>query len=109
MSLATARFLRQRMTDAERALWRSLRARSLEGWKFRRQVPIGPYVVDFLCASKKIIVEVDGGKHAKHVAQDAKRTEFLQSQGYRVLRFWNNEVLQNLEGVLAVILRELVL
>lgn len=86
------------MTDAERRLWYALRNRRFEGWKFRRQVSLGPYVVDFLCHSARLIVEVDGGQHSAEV--DARRTAFLASQGYRVIRFWNNEVLVNVDGVL---------
>jgi very-short-patch-repair endonuclease len=90
--------LRTNMTDAEQKLWRALRSRSV-GPKFRRQVPLGPYVVDFVCFDSKLIVEVDGGQHADSVG-DAKRDRYFSVQGYRVLRFWNNDVLKNLEGVL---------
>jgi very-short-patch-repair endonuclease len=89
------------MTDAERKLWRALRSRSI-GSKFRRQVPLGPYVVDFVCFESKIIVEVDGGQHATS-ATDPIRDQYFIGRGYRVLRFWNNDVLKNLEGVLTVI------
>jgi very-short-patch-repair endonuclease len=94
-----ARVLRKNATDAERHLWRRLRDRQIEGFKFRRQHPIGSYVVDFVNLEKKVIVEVDGGQHA--LAQDdKKRDEWLQMEGYTVLRFWNNQVFNNLEGVL---------
>jgi very-short-patch-repair endonuclease len=93
--------LRVNMTDAERKLWRALRSRSI-GPKFRRQVPLGPYVVDFVCFESKLIVEVDGGQHAGS-ATDAARNRYFGERGYRVLRFWNNDVLRNLEGVLTVI------
>jgi very-short-patch-repair endonuclease len=93
--------LRTHMTDAERKLWRALRSRGLQ-FKFRRQVPLGPYVVDFVCFETKVIVEVDGGQHASSVS-DAVRDRYFTDQGYRVLRFWNNEVLGNLEGVLTII------
>lgn len=94
------------MTPAERLLWSRLRDRRLAGFKFRRQVPVGPYIVDFLCAEARVIVEIDGGQHnlPDARAQDQERTRFLEAKGYKVLRFWNNEVLGNLEGVLTVIL-----
>ena len=101
-----ARELRRRMTDAERALWRCLRMRQLEGFRFRRQLPVGPYIVDFACLQARLIVEVDGGQHAG-AAGDARRDAFLRSCGFRVLRFWNDEVLRNPEGVCEVILRRL--
>ena len=75
----------------------------MAGAKFRRQVPIGPFIADFLCKELSIIVEADGGQHSDQEAYDARRTAWLESQGYRVLRFWNNEVLENIEGVLEVI------
>jgi very-short-patch-repair endonuclease len=106
MSTAKAKELRKNSTDAERALWRQLRAHRLAGYKFRRQQSIGRYIVDFLCFEKRLIVELDGGQHAEQVAYDAERTAWLQSQGFKVLRFWNHEVLQNTEAVLEVILRE---
>lgn len=101
-----ARKLRREMTEAERLLWYHLRNRRLAGFKFRRQVPIGPYIVDFLCPEKRVIVEIDGGQHnfPDERARDLERTRFLESRGYKVLRFWNNEVLWNLGGVLSVIL-----
>ena len=95
------------MTDAERLLWQHLRNRQLGGWKFRRQCPIGPFIVDFVCPEKKVIVEVDGGQHAETVVEDAERSKYLTEQGYRIVRFWNNEVLKELEAVLETILREL--
>jgi len=95
-----ARGLRRRQTDAERRLWGRLRDRRLLGAKFARQVPIGPYVVDFCCRELRVIVELDGGQHAVHAPADAERTAFLESLGYRMLRFWNNEALGNSDGVL---------
>jgi very-short-patch-repair endonuclease len=95
-----ARGLRRRQTDVERRLWARLRDRRLLGAKFARQVPIGAYVVDFCCRELKVIVELDGGQHAVQVRSDASRTAFLESLGYRVLRFWNNDVLGNTDGVL---------
>ena len=97
-TLANAQRLRRELTDAERKLWLVLRNRQLEGAKFRRQQPIGPFIADFVCQEHRIIVEADGGQHAQSAA-DARRTVFLESKGYRVLRFWNNEILNNLDGV----------
>lgn len=102
-----AKILRTQMTDAEVALWRALRAKRFGGVKFARQVPIGPYVADFAARSRRLIIELDGGQHSLNVASDAARTAHLDAQGFRVIRFWNNDVLNNLEGVLAVIAREL--
>ncbi len=100
-----ARNLRQRSTDAEHLLWRHLRDRQLAGLKFRRQHPLGNFVVDFVCLEHRLIVEVDGGQHATQQQADANREAFLMRLGYRVLRFWNNEVLGNTEGVLETIVR----
>ena len=97
--------LRRNATDAEQALWRELRARRLGGHKFRRQWTIGDYVVDFCCLESGLIVEADGGQHSPE--RDRSRTEFLNSRGFRVLRFWNNDVLQNMDGVLEVLLAAL--
>jgi len=104
-AVANARRLRRRLTDAERALWRNLRDRQLDGHKFRRQHPLGRFVVDFVCLEEKLVVELDGGQHALQKNADAARTAWLNREGYRVLRFWNNEVLRNTDGVLAEILR----
>ncbi|HET7852667.1 MAG TPA: endonuclease domain-containing protein [Methyloceanibacter sp.] len=99
-----ARSLRQRSTDAERKLWSRLRDRRLMGFKFRRQVPRGHYVVDFLCVEAALVVEVDGSQHADRRSEaDRLRTAELEREGLTVLRFWNVDVLQNLEGVLALI------
>ena len=95
----TARRLRKAMTDAERKLWSLLRNRTLSGCKFRRQVPIGPYVADFACFEARLIVEADGGQHAAP-EHDAKRNEWLRAEGYRVLRFRNSDISDNPEGVL---------
>ena len=102
-----ARRLRLRSTDAERRLWRHLRDRQLAGYKFRRQRPIGRYVVDFLCMEHRLIVEVDGGQRDWNADADRLRTEALTASGYRVIRFWNNDVLSNTEGVLQQILQAL--
>ena len=101
------RRLRSTQTDAERKLWLYLRNRGLSGAKFRRQRAIGVYIVDFCCLEHKLIVEVDGGQHAVDAERDQKRTDFLMSKGFRVLRFWNHEVLTQMEFVLEHINREL--
>ena len=88
------------MTDAELRLWLRLRCEQIERFRFRRQIPIGPYIVDFVCFKAKLVVEVDGGQHATVTAEDARRTRWLESQGFRVLRFWNSEVLAELDSVL---------
>ena len=97
-----ARRLRRDATDAERRLWYRLRARQIDDAKFVRQEPIGPYVVDFVCREQHIVIEVDGGQHATD-PRDAPRERWLRENGYRVLRFWNNDVLANTEGVLEAI------
>jgi very-short-patch-repair endonuclease len=94
-----ARRLRQNQTDAERKLWTALRNRQIEGAKFVRQYPIGRYVADFVCREAMLVIEVDGGQHAESEA-DEGRTALMNMRGYSVLRFWNNEVLQNLPGCL---------
>lgn len=100
-----ARELRNNPTDAERALWRQLRFWQLEGYKFRRQQPIGRYVVDFVCLEKRVVVEVDGGQHSDKV--DEERDNWLRDQGFVVLRFWNNDVLRTADAVRGVILKNL--
>ena len=102
-ALPTARTLRKPQTDAEALLWYYIRDKQLDGYKFRRQQPIGPYIVDFACLSKKILIELDGGHHAGQREQDEARDRFLRNEGYRVLRFWNNEVFENCSGVLEAI------
>jgi len=101
-----ARRLRVNQTDAETALWNRIRSRQIDGHKFARQKPIGDYVCDFVCRERLLIIEVDGGQHSESVG-DAIRDRRLTADGFRVLRFWNNEVLGNLEGVLATIQTEL--
>jgi very-short-patch-repair endonuclease len=96
-----ARALRSDMTDAERKLWYRLRAHRLNGTSFRRQVPIGRYIADFVCLQARLIIEVDGGQHGTE--RDAKREAWLRGQGFHVLRFWNNDVHANIDGVLQVI------
>jgi very-short-patch-repair endonuclease len=100
---ARARTMRRAPTDAELRLWRLMRDRRLSGLKFRRQVPVGPYIVDFLCVGSRLIVEVDGSQHAEN-PRDEARDAYLGSAGWKVLRFWNHEVTQNREGVLETIL-----
>src|ERR1700729_133787 len=97
-----ARTMRGAPTDSELRLWRLLRDRRLSGFKFRRQVPVGPYIIDFLCVGAKLIIEADGSQHAESL-RDNIRGGYLASQGWRVLRLWNNEVLHNREGVLETI------
>ena len=103
MSVQIARNLRKNMTDAESLLWRHLRSSQVGGCTFRRQHPIGSFIVDFICIEKNLIIEVDGGQHALQVYADEERTNYLKGKGFRVLRFWNHEVLQNLESVLSLI------
>jgi len=98
-----ARELRRNATDAERLLWRHLRDRRLAGFKFRRQVVIGRYIADFVCPEAKLIVEADGGQHQAQSQADARRTAELECLGFRVLRFWNHQILQETETVLEVI------
>jgi very-short-patch-repair endonuclease len=101
-----ARQLRRSSTDAEKRLWRALRSK-LPQFKWRRQMPVGPYFADFACFAEKLIIELDGGQHATAADYDAERTRFLETQGYRALRFWNNDVLSNTDGVLECIARTL--
>jgi very-short-patch-repair endonuclease len=105
MANERARNLRTNATDAERHLWRHLRRQQLDGLRFRRQTPIGPHVVDFFSPGAKLIVELDGGQHAERQVEDQARTRWLEQRGYRVVRFWNNEVLANTDGVLDAIKR----
>jgi very-short-patch-repair endonuclease len=98
--LALARTLRSQSSDAENVLWRHLRARRLMGYKFRRQTVIEPYIVDFVCLEARLIIEADGGQHSDQEAYDARRTAWLEGMGYRVMRFWNPEVLGELQSVL---------
>ncbi len=100
MASRHARSLRANQTKAESLLWRRLRDRQLAGAKFRRQVPIGPFIADFACYAAQLVVELDGGQHVDTAAADATRTAWLEKRGFRVLRFWNNDVLGNPDGVL---------
>lgn len=102
-----ARALRNNPTDVEKLLWRRLRMWQLDGYKFRRQQPLGNYIVDFVCFEKRVIVEVDGGQHAEQTSYDAERDAWLRDHGFSVLRFWNNDVLQNINSVKDIILSKL--
>lgn len=104
---AAAKNLRKNSTDAENLLWSRLKARQIEGFKFRRQEPVGSYIADFVCFEKQIIIEVDGGQHGLKGSNDSKRDDWLRSQGFKVLRFWNNDALSDIEGVLEKIRIEL--
>ncbi len=95
-----ARMLRRNQTDVEKKLWGFLRDRRLFGLKFRRQHPIGKYVVDFCCLEKRVIIELDGGQHARQSIRDSSRTNDLENEGFRVVRFWNNQIMENPQGVL---------
>ena len=102
-----ARMLRVNQTPAERALWYRLRRRQLGGHRFRRQHPLGPYVVDFVCLKERLVIELDGGQHAVREEHDAKRTLWLEHEGFQVVRFWNIDVFTNLDGVCDAILHKL--
>lgn len=101
--LERAKLLRKNQTEAEQRLWYHLRAHRFMGLKFKRQKPIGHYIVDFVCYLPKLVVEIDGGQHAEQVAYDQRRDDFLRQEGFTVLRFWNNQVLSETEAVLEVI------
>jgi len=102
-AIQKARTLRSNLTDAEQFIWRRHRHRQIEDHKFRRQRPVGPYIVDFVCLEVKLIIEVDGGQHSDNKTYDTVRDQWLEEKGYRVLRFWNNEVWSNIAGVMEVI------
>jgi very-short-patch-repair endonuclease len=99
--------LRKGQTEAERKLWSRLRAKQTEGKKFRRQQPIGTYIVDFICFEKKVIIELDGGQHMQQSSKDQIRDRWFKAQGYKVLRFWDNEIFENFTGVLNCIREKL--
>jgi very-short-patch-repair endonuclease len=101
--IAIARALRTSSADVENLLWQQLRGKQFAGLKFRRQQPIDNYIVDFVCFEKRVVIEVDGGQHASKRDKDAERDECLIRNGFKILRFWNNEVLQNMNGVSEVI------
>jgi very-short-patch-repair endonuclease len=99
---SNARSLRRGMTDAERRIWTRLRAHRFSGVSFRRQVPIGPYIADFVCFDARLIIELDGGQHAES-KRDHARDSWLRRQGFSILRFWNNDVFSNIDGVLETV------
>lgn len=105
-NITLARALRRAQTDAEGRLWRHLRARQFQGVKFRRQFPVGPYIVDFIALQSRLVIELDGGQHLLSL-YDEQRDDWLSRQGFRVLRFWNPQVLTNIDGVLTSIADEL--
>jgi very-short-patch-repair endonuclease len=102
-----ARRLRKQMTDAEPSLWHLLRRKQIDGHRFRKQVPIGKYIVDFACLDARLVIEVDGGQHTDAADADRERDAWLRSQNFRVLRFWNNDVLKNQDGVMQVVMEAL--
>ena len=104
-----AQQLRNRATDAEKVLWQRLRDKQLSGYRFRRQAPIGDFIVDFACYTPRLVIELDGGQHAQAAQQkhDATRTGWLEGQGFRVIRFWNNDALENTDTVVMEIIRVL--
>ena len=102
-ALQFSRQLRRTQTDCERKLWSALRGRRLQGFKFRRQHPIGPFIADFCCVEEWLIIELDGGQHAEMQEYDGRRSAYLHSQGYRELRFWDNQVACDFHGVLSTI------
>jgi len=101
------RTLRRNSTDCERELWRYLRGRQMDGARFRRQHPFGDYILDFACIERKLVVELDGGQHARSTKYDGWRTRQLEQAGFAVLRFWNHDVFENRQGILEVILAAL--
>ncbi|MHB8384729.1 MAG: endonuclease domain-containing protein [Candidatus Binataceae bacterium] len=103
-ALTNSRKLRRNMTDAEQAIWKLLRGRRFADLKFRRQFPIGPYIADFCCVERKLVVELDGGQHVNQQVYDDEREEFIEAQGFRVVRFWNDVVLRETDSIIAQIL-----
>lgn len=104
-TIEKARYLRKHMTDAELKLWQLIRKRQIHGFKFRKQASVGSYIVDFVCFEKQLIIEVDGGQHKERISYDGQRTAWLKSQGFSVVRFWNNDVLKRPEEVVEKIFR----
>jgi very-short-patch-repair endonuclease len=107
--LENAKSLRNSQTDAENRLWYYLRAHRFMGLKFKRQKPIGSYIVDFVCWEQRLVIEIDGGQHAEQIEYDIRRTQYLENEGYKVLRFWNNQVMSESESVLEAIRMEIAL
>ena len=106
-SLSNAKRLRKNQTDAERKIWQNIRNRQLGDFKFKRQYPVGPYILDFVCIDKKLVVEIDGGQHMERQEKDRERTRYLEVKGYRVIRFWNDQVVKETPAVLESILEYL--
>lgn len=102
-----AQRLRKNLTEAEKKLWFQISKRQIDGLKFRRQYPVPPYIVDFVCLERSLIIEIDGGQHDMNKKKDEKRTQHLKQEGFEVIRFWNNEVMGNIDGVLTVICEHL--
>ena len=107
LTVKRSRQLRKNSTDAERLIWRHLRNKRMMGVKFRREQPLGRYIVDFISFSNRLVIEIDGGQHARQKEKDRIRDRFIRKAGFRILRFWNNEVLLNTEAVLEIIRRAL--
>ena len=105
--LKFAKGMRHQPTNAETLIWTALRGARLQGFKFKRQQPIGTYIVDFVCFEHSLIIEIDGGQHGDEVSKDRERSNWLRRQGFRVLRFWNNEVMERKDDVLESIIRAL--
>jgi very-short-patch-repair endonuclease len=106
-TLARARRLRRDMTEAEKKLWYRIRQGQLDGYQFRKQVPLDPYILDFACLRKKLALEVDGSQHAEISAAEVRRNRFLRDEGFTVIRYWNTEVMRNIDGVLMDLLAKL--
>lgn len=104
-AITRARNLRKKLTDAERKLWLAIRRKQIKNLFFRKQVPIGIYIADFVCHEVFLIIEIDGGQHMENIKYDCQRTKYLEEKGYKVLRFWNNEVLLEFETVMEIIMR----
>lgn len=102
-----SRILRNNSTDAERFLWQRLRGRQLGGYRFRRQVPIGSYIADFVSIDAKLVIELDGGQHQEKRAYDERRDRFMKTLGYRIIRFWDTQIIEETDAVLETIMREL--
>ena len=107
LSVIRARDLRRNLTDVEKILWYWLRRKNIHNARFRKQAPLGKYIVDFVCYDPKLIIELDGGQHSLQHSYDKKRDAWLEGEGFEVMRFWNNEVVENVEGVLGAVMERL--
>jgi Uncharacterized protein conserved in bacteria len=105
--ISNARRMRHEPTDAERKFWFAVRGRKFDGYKFKRQYPVGPYIADFVCLDQRLIVELDGGQHAQQVEYDITRTDYLRTRGFRVLRIWNDDFLRTPDAILEGVWRAL--